>query len=138
MHGFRFKDFLDHQSASPKENITPTDQLLGTGDGSQTDFQLIKSYGDVAGSSQRAILRPVSGSVQLALNGVLQNEGGDYSLNESTGQISFSTAPASGTAVSAGYEFDIPVRFDLDRLDIRLSEFEAGQMPSIPLIEIHE
>ncbi len=40
--------------------------------------------------------------------------------------------------VTAGFEFDIPARFDSDRLEASLASFRAGQIPTIPIIEVIE
>ncbi len=48
-----------------------------------------------------------------------------------TGQI-----PAVGAAVTAGFLFDVPVRFDTDYLEIDAEAFEAGAIPKIPIVEI--
>jgi uncharacterized protein (TIGR02217 family) len=72
----------------------------------------------------------------VAVDGITQTAGMDYTADETAGLITFTTAPESGLSVTAGYEFDVPVRFDTDRIDVDLSHFEAGAMPDIPIMEI--
>ncbi|RMF17614.1 MAG: TIGR02217 family protein [Alphaproteobacteria bacterium] len=135
---FRFKDWMDHSSASrPDEPVTPFDQPLGSGDGNTLAFALVKQYGTAGGDPQiRRITRPVAGSVRIAIDGGEVTSG--WSLDPATGIISFDTPPAAGAVLTAGFEFDVPVRFASDRLEISLEAFEAGEVPSVPLIEIRE
>ena len=72
--------------------------------------------------------------MRVAVDGVEIAEG--VSVDAATGAVTFAAAPAAGALVTAGFEFDVPVRFDLDRLSVNLAAFEAGEIPSIPLIEI--
>ncbi|TDQ63818.1 uncharacterized protein (TIGR02217 family) [Maritalea mobilis] len=133
-HGFLFRDPLDHRSS--QETVTPYDQDLGFGDGSQTEFQLIKHYGSAFDPYARQIKKPVAASVRVAVNGSELAVGDDFTVDETTGILSFASAPLSGASLTAGFEFDVPVRFDTDHLDVELSSFDAGLIPSIPLIEI--
>jgi uncharacterized protein (TIGR02217 family) len=134
LYGFRFRDFADFRSCAPNEAVTPLDQPIGTGDGATTQFQLIKTY--ISGPSNwvRTIGKPVSGTVRAAVAGVEQTSG--VTIDDTTGLIAFDSAPATAAAITAGYEFDTPVRFDTDSLSINLSNFAAGEIPSIPLVEI--
>ena len=132
--GFRFKDFTDFKSCAPSALVAPTDQALGLGDGTTAAFQLAKAYPSGPASWSRAIMKPVAGSVHVALNGVEATSG--WSVDTTTGLVSFASAPASGAVLTAGFEFDVPVRFDSDQLSINLATFNAGEIPSIPLVEI--
>ncbi len=133
LHAFRFKDHADYKSCAA--NLTPssTDQIVGTGDGARAAFQLVKTYGGGARKYARDITAPVVGSVLVAVNGSLTTA---FTLDSATGTITFTTAPVAGASVTAGFEFDVPVRFDTDELAINLSHFEAGDIPDIPLIEV--
>lgn len=137
LYGFRFRDPVDWKSCGPTGTISASDQWIGTGDGVQRAFQLIKSYGDEGGTSRRAIAKPVAASVRLSVNGeaVASDR---FMLDAATGIVTFSAAhvPPAGVQVRAGYEFDVPVRFDTDRIDINLSAFNAGRIPAIPIQEI--
>ena len=134
LHGFRFKDWADFKSCLPSQTPGPADQPIGTGNGAATLFQLTKSYTSGAQSWTRAITKPVTGTVTIALNGTPQASG--WSVSTSTGLITFTTAPAVGVAITAGFEFDVPVRFDTDALDVTLDLERLGSITSIPLVEI--
>ena len=110
------------------------DQPVGTGNGAATQFQLTKRYISGAQSWTRTITKPVAGTVSIALNGTPQASG--WSVSTSTGLITFTTAPTAGVAVTAGFEFDVPVRFDTDALDVTLDLERLGSITSIPLVEI--
>lgn len=139
LYGFRWRDRMDHRSCSPNVTPSPGDQAIGVGDGTTTSFQLTKTYGSSFAPYQRNICKPVAGSVRVAVNGVEVNSS-FYSLNAITGQINFLTGhvPTAGSIISAGFIFDVPVRFDTDYLEIDLAGFEAGDIPKIPVIEIIE
>lgn len=136
LYGFRYRDPLDHKSCAPSDTPAATDQLLGVGDGVETDFALIKRYGDAFLPYDRPIALPVAGSLAVTVNGIARVEGADFSVLD--GAITFfpHAVPQTGDAVEAGFQFDVPVRFDTDRLEISLSSFRAGAIPSIPIVEI--
>ena len=134
LHGFRFKDWADFKSCPPSQTPGPTDQPIGTGNGAATLFQLTKRYTSGSQSWTRAITKPVAGTVTIALNGAPQASG--WSVSTTTGLITFTTAPAAGVAITAGFEFDVPVRFDTDALDVTLDLERLGSITSIPLVEI--
>ena len=109
---FRFRDPLDWKSSSAGQPVSPSDQFLGTGDGNGQNFQLLKIYGKGDASYSRQISKPVEGTVQVAVDGaVLPPE--FYSVDWTSGAIEIAEAhiPAVGLEVSAGFEFDVPVRF---------------------------
>ncbi|MGF1550905.1 MAG: TIGR02217 family protein [Paracoccaceae bacterium] len=132
LHAFRWKDWLDHKSCAPSRAPSPSDQLLGHGDGETRVFGLRKAYGDTAGTTWRPIVKPVAGTVAVAVDGMVASAAVDHE----TGTVMLDAAPPEGAAVTAGFEFDVPVRFDADALDVNLAAFEAGEAPSIPLIEV--
>lgn len=123
--GFRFKDWTDYRGAS---------QRLGEGDGVRKDFQLLKHYTSGAVVEQRVIRKPVSGTVRIYKNAVLQSSGVAVALD--TGHVSFTAAPAAGVSVTADFEFDVPVRFDTDRLSATLEAYGIHSWLDIPLIEV--
>ena len=137
LYGFRFRDPFDWKSCPPDRAVSSLDQPLGTGDGSTTSFPLVKTYGDGGGSWTRRITKPVAGSVVVSVDGEPVGPSG-YSVDPATGVVNFSAAnvPAAGVVIRAGFEFDVPVRFDTDRIEVDLEHFEAGRIPSIPLTEI--
>lgn len=134
LHGFRFRDRADFKSCLPSAVPSATDQRIGTGDGMTRTFPLSKTYGSALNPYVRRIEKPVSGSVLVAIGGTPAAA----VVDPAAGTVTFAEAdtPPAGAAISAGFLFDVPVRFDTDRLDIDLSAFAAGQIPSIPLVEI--
>lgn len=136
LHGFRWKDWSDYRTGAATKKPVFDDQSLGFGDGATTTFQMVKTYVSGGHSYQRPITKPVAGTVRV---GVAQNElqeGIDYAVDTATGTITFNSAPVPGGQVSAGFEFDVPVRFDTDRILTSIESFQAGQAPSVPVIEV--
>lgn len=138
LYGFRWRDRFDFKSCEPGGDPGPLDQRIGTGDGASTSFRLAKRYGERHAPYERPVTKPVAGSVRVALDGVEALPGSGFSLDAATGTITFAAgrAPRAGVPVTAGFLFDVPVRFDTDRLEVDLSAFEAGVIPHIPLTEI--
>ncbi len=138
LHGFRFKDHADWRSGPPAQTPTMLDQSIGVGTGTQATFQLRKRYGSAFAPYDRVITKPVAGSVLIAVAGIAKTAGLHFTLDTTTGLVTFLPGhiPAAGVAVSAGFEFDVPVRFDSDRLEINIQGFRHGAIPAIPLIEI--
>ncbi|UVO52974.1 DUF2460 domain-containing protein [Sphingomonas sp. SUN039] len=132
---FRFRDPLDHSSKNMTGVPDATDQLLGTGDGVRTRFALVKRYGDGADAEVRPITRPVAVSVRVAVGGVEAVSG--WTLGAG-GVVDFAVAPGAGATVTAGYLFDVPVRFAEDRLGVSLATFMAGEVGAVELIEVRE
>lgn len=132
--GFRISDPFDHSSNGMTGSPTMLDQLVGTGDGLTADFRLIKSYGSSSDPQIRVITRPRAETLLVSVDGAPSF---DWTLGEK-GLLSFSVAPLVGADVRAGFLFDVPVRFAEDRIDISCVNFEAGEAPSIPLIELRE
>ena len=112
----------------------PADQPIGTGDGGTRRYFLSKTYADAAGSYRRPIRKPVEGSVRIAVDGT--EVVGGWAADPTTGEVTFDAAPADGASVTAGFAFDVPVRFDTDRLSISVESFHAGDVPSIPVVEV--
>ena len=134
LHGFRFKDWADYKSGLPSQAPGPQDQVIGEGDGATTGFQLVKRYASGSQTWTRVITKPVAGTVRIAIDGAEQASG--WAIDTTTGVVSFDAAPASGVAITAGFEFDVPVRFDSDTLDVTLDIERLGSITSIPLLEI--
>lgn len=133
--GFRFRDPLDNTSAGPGRGISAFDQQIGTGDGLTTSFQLVKAYGDGAGGWSRTIAKPVEGTVLVSVDGMPVS---GFVCDAATGLVTFDAGavPPAGAVIRAGFQFDVPVRFDTDRIEVNLEAFNAGSIPSIPLTEI--
>lgn len=138
LHGFRWRDRLDHASAAPGVAVAATDQVIGTGDGATATFQLAKTYGSLYAPYRRPVIKPVPDSVRVAVDGDEAEEGTDFTADSVTGVVTFLPGhiPSTGAAVTAGFLFDVPVRFDTDYLEVDLSAFAAGAIPKIPLLEI--
>lgn len=137
LYGFRWRDRADHRSCAPNSLPSPLDQTIGYGDGATSTFQLAKTYGSAHAPYRRDISKPVAGSVRIAVNGVEKNAS-HFTLDSTTGLIAFAPGhiPAASHAITAGFTFDVPVRFDTDYLEIDIAGFEAGRIPSIPIVEI--
>jgi uncharacterized protein (TIGR02217 family) len=131
-HSFLWRDALDF-SSNGTPTPTPMDQVLGTGDGVTTSFALTKRYGAGFDPFVRTITHPVTASVRVALDA---EEVFDFTLDGGT--VTFATAPGAGVPVTAGFLFDVPVRFDTDRLEVELTSFDAAEAPLIPVIEVLE
>jgi uncharacterized protein (TIGR02217 family) len=138
LHGFRWRDPMDFKSCPPEATPTALDQLIGTGDGATAVFQLTKVYGAAFNPWIREIRKPVAGTVLIAVAGVAQTPGTDCTIDGTTGIVTFEPGriPALGQSITAGFEFDVPVRFDTDRLEVNLQGFRHGAIPSIPIVEI--
>lgn len=154
LHGFRWKDWADYKSCLPSATPAPEDQIIGIGDGFTAQFQLIKLYASGAQSYSRPIRKPVSGTVRVALDGLEVTEG--WAVDPTTGIVDFTPPgpsieldfendsyfahtpgiPGPGVVVTAGFEFDVPVRFDADRLDVTMDIERLGSITSIPLVEL--
>ena len=124
-HGFRFKDWTDYQGVA---------QVLGTGNGSNTNFQLIKNYSSGGVIEARTITKPVTGTVQIYKDGVVVSSG--VATGPTTGLVVFDAAPANGVIVTADYEFDVPVRFDTDQMNVTIETYHLGTWAQVPIIEI--
>ncbi len=136
LHGFRWKDWADYRSGPADRAPGMLDQLIGTGDGERVRFELSKTYGTGETAYRRPISKPVHDTVRVALDGVAMEPGSGFEIRHDSGEVLFETPPSPGAIVTAGYEFDVPVRFDMDRIDVSLDTFNAGQVPSIPVVEV--
>jgi len=138
LYAFRFRDPFDMKSCRPSATPSPLDQTLGTGDGRAASFPLVKNYGGPPDAYARLIRKPAAGTLLVAVAGTERSSPADFTFDDDTGSVVFaaSAIPAAGAAVTAGYVFDVPVRFDAERIEISLTAFKAGQIPSIPLVEV--
>lgn len=123
--GFRFKDWGDYQAVN---------QTLGTGDGVTTQFQLVKHYASGGEEEVRVITKPAEPTVKLYFNSILQASG--FSVDYNSGAVAFSSPPGVGVAIAADFEFDVPVRFDTDRLSASLDAYGVHSWSDIPLVEL--
>ena len=132
--GFRVKDWSDYTSSADGISASNyNDQAIGVGTGSLTQFQLKKNYISAGVTHARDIRKPVAGSVTIGVNGTQASTG--WSADTTTGIVTFATAPISGATISAGFSFDVPVRFDTDQLRLSAEDFQR-YTSSIPLVEV--
>lgn len=138
LHGFRWKDWADYKSTRPQSAISAADQVIGTGDGTKAGFQLVKAYASGGITWTRVIDKPVASTVLVAVNGIGRTLGQDFTVSAQTGLVTFLAGriPPAGATVTAGFEFDVPVRFDTDHLAIALDHAGAGAITDIPIVEI--
>lgn len=136
LHGFRWKDWADYRSAPASRAVGPLDQEIGTGDGERTGFGLVKTYRSGAQDYARAIAKPVLGTVRVAVAGDPKVEGLEWAVDPATGIVTFASPPERGTRITAGFEFDVPVRFATDRIEVSVASFRAGEVPSVPVLEV--
>jgi uncharacterized protein (TIGR02217 family) len=138
LYGFRWKDHADFKSCPPEQTPTALDQQIGIGDGATAIFQLVKRYGSTFAPWDREIKKPVAGSVVVAVAGVPQALGIDFTVDTTTGLVTFlpSHIPITSDVITAGFAFDVPARFDTDKLELDLTGFRHGAIPSIPIVEV--
>ena len=135
--GFRYKDWLDFKSCARAASPAATDCVIGTGTGALATFQLLKTYTQGAYTRSRKILKPIASTVLIAVAGTTKTLTTHYTLDATTGIVTFTAGniPTAGQSVTAGFEFDVPVRFDTDELEVNLQYYAAGSA-QVPLIEL--
>lgn len=136
IHGFRWKDWSDYKSGAALVEPNYDDQLIAFGDDVTPQFQLIKTYRSGEHTYARPITKPVRGSVRIGLGGDEQTDGVHYEVDSLTGVVTFHHPPNAGDRITAGYEFDVPVRFDTPRIMVSVASFHAGEVPDVPVVEI--
>jgi uncharacterized protein (TIGR02217 family) len=138
LHAFRWKDWSDYKSGGSNAVLTDIDQLIGVGDGVTTAFQIKKTYVSGAESYVRPIVKPVAGTVIVAIATDPKVEGQEFTVDVTTGIVTFVTPPDIGVLITAGYEFDVPSRFDTDAIKTSVASFRAGDIPSVPIVEVRQ
>ena len=136
LYGFRWKDWSDYKSSGSLADIAFDDQVIGTGDGLRREFQLCKTYQSGSASYTREIRKPVQGTLRAGVQGDVKTESVDFTADMAAGTITFETAPGPGATITAGFEFDVPVRFDTDVILSSVSSFKAGEIPNVPIVEV--
>lgn len=136
LYGFRWKDWSDYRSCSASDPTGFDDQEVGIGDGVETAFRLTKTYASGGHSYVRPLSKLVGGSVSVGVAGVDVAEGVDWEVDLGSGVVSFAVAPDAGAIVTAGYEFDVPVRFATDAIQTSVASFKAGEVPNVPVVEV--
>ena len=110
--------------------------MIAVGDDVTAAFQLVKRYRSGQQVYERPICKPVAGTVQVALGDVPQQEGVHFEVDTATGMVTFQHPPNADAEIRAGFEFDVPVRFATDRIETSLASFQAGEVPSVPVVEV--
>ncbi|WP_299282255.1 DUF2460 domain-containing protein [uncultured Tateyamaria sp.] len=136
MYGFRWKDWSDYKSGVSSAEPLFDDQIIAVGDGETLSFSLIKTYQSGPHSYARPVTKPVLGTVRVGVAADEMQEGVDYTLDINTGLITFAHAPEQDVDVTAGFEFDVPVRFDTDQIQTSVASFQAGSVPNVPVVEV--
>jgi len=136
MYGFRWKDWADFKSCLPSGLVRFDDQVIAVGDGATVSFPLTKVYRSGPHSYARPIKKPVLGTVRVGVEGDELKEGVHYSVDTSSGLVTLVEPPNAGDEITAGFEFDVPVRFDTDRIRSSVASFQAGEVPDVPVIEV--
>ena len=136
LYGFRWKDWSDYRSVVSSRDIGFGDQVIGQGDGAATSFQLVKTYRSGVYAYDRPIQKPVTGTVRIGLGDDEKAESVDYAIDYTTGVVTFDHPPGEDFEVTAGFEFDVPVRFDTASIQTSVAAFRAGDAPSVPVVEV--
>ncbi len=136
LHGFRWKDWADYKSCPASRAVDYEDQYLGLGDGVTTAFALRKTYASGGVEYLRPITKPVEGTVKVGIQGNHQAEAVHFGVDFTSGIVTFFEPPGEGARVTAGFEFDVPVRFDTDRIAVSVQSFQAGDLPQVPVVEV--
>lgn len=136
MYGFRWKDWADYKSALPSKEVAYTDQVIALGDGASVAYPLVKTYRSGGAEYARRITRPVQGTVRMGVQGDELREGVHYEVDVTTCVVTFDSPPLQDVEITAGFEFDVPVRFDTDRIATSVASFQAGEVPSVPVVEV--
>jgi uncharacterized protein (TIGR02217 family) len=136
LYGFRWKDWSDCKSSAQSQTVSIMDQVIGVGDGVKTQMQLCKTYHSGDQEYCREIKKPVTGTVVIAIDGVEVFQGAHWDVDTETGLVDFNEPPSETAVVTAGFEFDVPVRFDTDHLELSAAGFEVGEIPSVPVVEV--
>lgn len=136
LHGFRWKDWSDFKSSAPSAEPSFRDQEIALADGVTRDFQLSKTYASGGYAYVRPITKPVEGAVLVGISTDAQVLGVDFELDLDRGLVRFAEPPDAGEVITAGFEFDVPVRFDTDAIQTSVASFQAGEVPNVPVVEI--
>jgi len=136
LFGFRWKDWADFKSCAASKDPDYRDQVIAIGDGDTTAFQVSKTYRSGLEDYRRPLAKPVQGTVKCGIQGDALVETVHYFVDHATGLVTFVEPPDIGVEVTAGFEFDVPVRFDTDRIQTSVASFQAGEVPTVPIVEV--
>ncbi|WP_439103786.1 phage distal tail protein, Rcc01695 family [Celeribacter marinus] len=136
MFGFRWKDWSDFKSCLASSTVAYDDQEIAKGDGVTMSYPLCKLYASGHAQYLRPIVKPVFGTVRVGVGGVELQEGIHWSVDINAGLVTFVSPPEEHVEITAGFEFDVPVRFDTDRIATSVASFQAGEVPDVPIVEV--
>ncbi|MDO6731014.1 DUF2460 domain-containing protein [Marinovum sp. 2_MG-2023] len=136
LFGFRWKDWSDYKTCPASQEVAYRDQVIALGDGASVHYQLVKTYRSGAAEYARVVTKPVQGSVRIGVQGDELQESIHWDVDETTGIVTFASPPLQDAEITAGFEFDVPVRFDTDRIATSVSSFQAGEVPNVPVVEV--
>ena len=136
LFGFRWKDWADYRSGSAVRAPGYQDQVIAVGDGVTRVFPLVKTYRSGPAEYRRVIVKPVAGTVTMGVQGDPLAEAVHFEVDTATGLVTLAEAPDVGVEVTAGFEFDVPVRFDTDRIAVSVASVRAGEVPDVPVVEV--
>jgi len=136
LYGFRWKDWSDFKSCLPSATPDYRDQEIAVADGQRRVFGLSKTYRSGEHVYERSVTKPVAGTVLVGISTDEQVLGVDFELDVATGEVIFAEPPDAGEVITAGFEFDVPVRFDTDVIQTSVASFQAGEVPNVPVVEI--
>lgn len=136
LYGFRWKDWSDYKTCRPASEIDYRDQVIAVADGAANAFSLTKTYASGDVHYQRPITKPVLGTVRIGIEGDEMREGVHFEVDTATGLVTLDRVPDAGREITAGFEFDVPVRFDTDRIQTSVASFQAGEVPNVPVVEV--
>ena len=127
-HGFRWKDWANFEVTTPV--------LIGVGDGSTKDFQLVKVSTSGPDTYTRTVKKPVAGTIRTFLDTVEKFDPADFTTDTTTGIVSYVVALGVGVEATALFEFDTPARFNTDHMGTLLHTADIMEWPEIPVVEI--
>ena len=136
LFAFRWKDWSDYRSCAASGALSAFDQLIAEGDDETVTFPLKKAYPSGDECYYRTIAKPVQGSVKVSVGGVELQEDLQFTVDSAAGIVTFNDAPPIGADIKAGFEFDVPARFDIDRIQTSVASFRAGDVPNVPVVEV--
>lgn len=134
LYGFLLEDPVDFSTAAYGSSVADDDQPLGTGDGTETQFQMVKVFDDILRPYTWNIRRPKMDTVLIAIDENPVAEA-DYTVDDETGIVTFDTAPADGAVITFGCEYYIPVRFEGPLEDVIITG-DVVEATKVMLVEI--
>lgn len=127
---FRFRDWSDYQAF---------DEPFASGDGITRAFQICKvydpSYKLLGIPGTLTYVRNITlldGTPSIKVNGVVTTA---LTISAS-GLVTFTTAPPAGQSLNWTGQFDVPVRFDTDQLEVVTNEADLTSIRSLPIKEV--